>query len=89
MDHDHSHHDHHHAADAVTAATTTAASAHNHHHGDHSMHGAQENVTGSVVNHAVHHMMEMSVSKAKFHAHKSKELFTFLVPRRLRRSDSL
>jgi len=52
-DHDHSHHMHH-PVEIVQATTSGHLN-----HDDHSMHGAETD-GGSVVNHAMHHMMEMA-----------------------------
>lgn len=55
-DHDHSHHMHH---PVENLSVTTVMPPHNN-HDDHSMHGAVTD-GGSMVNHAMHHMMEMAV----------------------------
>lgn len=68
MSHDHhGHHDHHVMDTVTTPPVTTMVSAeqidHPGHHHDHSGHDhGADNVTGTAVNHALHHMMSMSVS---------------------------
>lgn len=78
MDHDHhAHHMHHHVenASAMPVMTTAAPEIHNHH--DHSAHGTEAS-TGNVMNHAMHHMMEMAVSlKLSCKTHSNSPFFLF------------
>lgn len=90
MDHDHSHHMHHHVENSSVMPAVTQAVPDIHSHHDHSAHGTNAS-TGNVVNHAVHHMMEMSVSIRQRdwceNRHNPASLL-ILVPRRLRRNHS-
>lgn len=67
MSHDHSHHGHNHGIETVETTTMLPAqfdhvdhSQHDHSMHDHSAHADLNNGTATVVNHALHHMMEMA-----------------------------
>lgn len=80
MDHDHSHHmqhNHPQVVDNVTSTSTTGMPMDHHNHHDHSMHMDSSNETGNVVNHALHHMMEMAVSNQKLFSSHGSHDFSF------------
>lgn len=86
MDNDHSHHGHHnHGVEASSAMPTTNMQQVDPHAGHIHPMGEGES---STMNHAMHHMMSMAVSTRTFLWQILKAQI-FLVPRRLRRDDSV